>query len=140
MRRTSCRLSTQCAVTTTWIAGIALAATCGSCTPDAPLSAGELDAAREIECGQSTYENFAARFFHDYCLHCHNEQLVGDVTRTDAPTGINFNTLEQIRGYQRRIRLRAGEQGDMPPRLLPVPHPSEEERKLLIRWLDCGAP
>lgn len=140
MYRQSFRVSTQCAVVGIGIATILITAACASCTPDSPLPPDALDAAREIDCGQSTYENFGARFFHDYCLHCHNEQLVGDAMRFDAPTGINFNSLDQVRGFQRRIRLRAGEQGDMPPRLLPVPRPSEEERKLLIRWLDCGAP
>jgi uncharacterized membrane protein len=136
----SFRVSTQCTAVGIGIAVILITAACASCTPDSPLPAESLDSAREIDCGQSTYENFGARFFHDYCLRCHNEQLVGDTMRTDAPTGINFNSLEEIRGFQRRIRLRAGEQGDMPPSLLPVPRPSEEERKLLIRWIDCGAP
>ena len=134
------RVSTQCVGVAFGIATVALAACSLSCSPDSPLPPEALDAAREIDCGQTDYENFGAQFFHDYCLHCHNEQLVGDIARTDAPNGINFNTLDQIRGYQRRIRLRAGEQGDMPPSLLPVPRPSEQERLQLIRWLDCGAP
>jgi uncharacterized membrane protein len=140
MSESVARISTQCVAVAVGIAAIALAATSMSCSPDSPLPPEALDAARQIDCGQTTYEDFGARFFHDYCLHCHNEQLEGDMARTDAPTGINFNTLDQIRGYQRRIRLRAGEQGDMPPSLLPVPRPSEQERLRLIRWLDCGAP
>ena len=140
MLRTSSRVSTQCVAVALAIAAIMSAALSTSCSPDSPLPPEALDSAREIDCGQATYENFGAEFFHNYCLHCHNEQLVGDITRTDAPTGINVNTLEDVRGFSRRIRLRAGEQGDMPPSLLPVPRPSNSEREQLIRWLDCGAP
>ena len=110
------------------------------CSPDVPLSAEYTDAARAVPCGETTYANFAARFFHDYCLPCHNEMLTTDLERTDAPTGINFNTLDGIRAFQRRIRLRAGEQGDMPPTLLPLARPTEEKRAQLMRWIDCGTP
>lgn len=110
------------------------------CSPDAPLSESELAAAGAAECGELTYQNFGARFFADYCLPCHNDQLRTDVARSDAPLGIDFNRLDGIRTFQKRIRLRAGELGDMPPRLLPVARPTPEERILLIQWLDCGAP
>jgi len=110
------------------------------CSPDAPLSKEELAAAEAGECGELTYQNFGARFFAQYCLSCHNEQLSTDLARSDAPLGIDFNRLDGIRRYLSRIRLRAGELGDMPPRLLPVAQPSPEERILLIQWLDCGAP
>jgi uncharacterized membrane protein len=111
-----------------------------ACTPDQPLADDLLAAARESPCGDSTYRNFAAEFFGRYCLGCHNSQLSGDMSRLDAPTGINFNTLSDVRAFQNRIRLRAGVQGDMPPALLPVDQPSDEERLQLIRWIDCGAP
>ena len=110
------------------------------CSPDVPLTADIADAAKAAPCSETTYVNFAAAFFHDYCLPCHNDMLTSDLDRTDAPTGINFNTLDGIRAFQRRIRLRAGEQGDMPPTLLPVARPSDEERARLIRWIDCGTP
>lgn len=138
MSRLPSQFSTQCFGVAFAIAALAFVS--ASCSPDSPLPADALDSAREVDCGQSTYENFGAEFFHNYCLHCHNEQLVGDIPRTDAPTGINFNRLEQVRGFARRIRLRAGEQGDMPPSLLPVPRPTHAEREQLIRWLDCGTP
>ncbi len=111
-----------------------------ACSPDNPLPEEKLDAAERAPCGTLTYENFAADFFASYCLRCHNEQLAGDINRTDAPTGINYNTLNGIRQFQTRIRLRAGVQGDMPPLVAPVPHPTEEERQNLIQWIDCGTP
>lgn len=125
---------------------LALALICGvGCSPDNPLVADNSDSSAALDapgplCGEVTYQNFAADFFAEYCLRCHNAQLEGDLNRTDAPTGINFNTLAGVRAFQTRIRLRAGVQGDMPPRLLPVPRPSDVERQRLIDWIDCGAP
>lgn len=101
--------------------------------PDALLSAGE-----SADCDELTWENFAQQFFVDYCLRCHSETLVSDLARTDAPVGINYDTIEGVREFKKRIRLRAGELGDMPPRLLAVPRPNEEERVRLIQWIDCG--
>jgi uncharacterized membrane protein len=112
----------------------------GACSPDDPLPEEFLPGTDQSDCGAITYRNFAADFFARYCLSCHNEQLVGDLARTDAPTGIDFNRLDGIRAFQRRIRLRTGIQGDMPPILLRVPRPSDAERVRLIQWLDCGAP
>src|SRR5262245_33137965 len=135
------RGSIRCVVLLAAIAcGTLSAAALQGCSPDAPMPDALYQSAEVAPCGDLTYENFGAKFFPDYCLRCHNEQLVGDIARTDAPTGINYNTLDDIRAFQRRIRLRAGEQGDMPPRLLPVPAPSDEERIKLMRWIDCGTP
>src|SRR5262249_17403153 len=127
---------------------VVFAALCASATicacsisPDNPLPAEmQLTESDQTDCGALTYQNFAADFFAEYCLRCHNEQLIGDVARTDAPTDINFNGLDGIRTFQKRIRLRAAVQGDMPPILLDVPHPSEDERRKLIQWIDCGTP
>ena len=111
-----------------------------ACSPDFPLPPELISQPGETACGDLTYDNFGADFFYRYCLACHHEDNVGDRARTDAPTGINFNRLSGIRQFLARIRLRAGVQGDMPPRLLPIPQPTEEERIRLIEWLDCGAP
>lgn len=119
-------------------AGVVLLHACFS--PDAPLPADILEQSRGAPCGDVTYQNFAAEFFADYCLRCHNEQLVGDLSRSDAPNGINYNRLDLIRVFAQRIRLRAGEQGDMPPRILAVPRPSDAERLMLLQWIDCGTP
>jgi uncharacterized membrane protein len=130
-----------CVVSAALTAGLAAGLGVAACSPDFPLPPEALTAARERDCNSLTYENFGADFMARYCLPCHNETLTDDLARSDAPTAINFNTLFGIREFQKRIRLRAGEQGDMPPRLLFwIEHPSEEERINLIRWLDCGAP
>lgn len=122
------------------LAGVPLAILPACLSPDSPLGPELLEQARAAPCGELTYQNFAADFFARYCLACHNDQLVGDAQRTDAPTGINYNRLDQIRLFAQRIRLRAGVQGDMPPRLLAVPQPTDEERLMLIQWIDCGTP
>jgi uncharacterized membrane protein len=122
------------------LCGVLVALAPCACSPDNPLPEYKLAAAESAACGTLTYENFAADFFASYCLRCHNEQLVGDANRTDAPTGINYNTLSGVRQFQSRIRLRAGVQGDMPPLIAPVPRPTEEQRQSLIEWIDCGTP
>ena len=94
----------------------------------------------ETDCDELTYENFGQAFFQSYCLRCHSVTNVGDIARNDAPVGINYDTLEGVREFATRIRLRAGELGDMPPLLVPVPRPPEEERLKLIRWIDCDTP
>ena len=111
------------------------------CSPDMPLpDQVVVDDADEIDCDELTYENFGQAFFQSYCLRCHSVTNVGDIARNDAPVGIDYDTLEGVREFATRIRLRAGELGDMPPLLVPVPRPSEEERLQLIRWIDCDTP
>ncbi|RMF74966.1 MAG: cytochrome c [Planctomycetota bacterium] len=126
-----------------WLVGVAsLGGICvvACLSPDVPLSEEQLAAVETLDCNELTYENFGRPFFEAYCLRCHNQDLKSDFERTDAPQGINFNTLESARPFMQRIRLRAGVQGDMPPQLLVVPHPSDEQRQRLIRWIDCGMP
>jgi len=94
------------------------------------------------DCGtaKESYENFGAAFFQNCCIRCHSVTLETDLQRLDAPLGINFDTLEMSREFSRRIRLRAGELGDMPPRILLGPRPTEAERLQLLDWIDCGMP
>lgn len=140
IKRRPARTRAQIAVVISALLGATLLIQWSGCSPDNPLPPGLLEQAESAPCGDLSYQNFGADFFASYCLRCHNEELVGDAARTDAPTGINYNTLNDIRMFQNRIRLRAGVQGDMPPRLLPVPRPSEAERQKLIEWIDCGLP
>lgn len=113
----------------------------GCLSPDNPLpdevTAGNGD---EVDCSKLTYENFAESFFQSYCLRCHSATLVGDAARNDAPVGINYDTIEGVREFATRIRLRAGQLGDMPPLLAPVPRPGDEARRKLMQWIDCGTP
>ena len=111
---------------------------CAHCSPDMPLPV--THEPTDVDCSKvtATYQNFGATFFESYCLRCHSSALRDDLARFDAPLGIDFDTLEQAREFKNRIRLRAGELGDMPPHLLGGPAPSEAERIQLMEWLDCG--
>lgn len=130
----SVSVAAACFTTLTILVSIA-----GGClSPNNPLPDALLPDGGSTNCDELTWENFARQFFADYCLLCHSETLVSDLARYDAPVGINYDTIEGVREFRKRIRLRAGELGDMPPRLLPVPRPSEEERVRLIQWIDCG--
>lgn len=108
------------------------------CSPDSPLDLEANPIRMDCSVVDLTYENFGKSFFQDYCLRCHTVTLETDWSRVDAPQEINFDTMLMAREFRKRIRLRAGLLGDMPPRLIPGPMPSEGERVLLIEWIECG--
>jgi uncharacterized membrane protein len=109
-------------------------------SPNDPLDPDLVASLSDTDCGEvdATYENFAADFFARYCLRCHSETLVGDSARQDAPVGIDFDTRAGAESFASRIRLRAGLDGDMPPRILGGARPTHSERVRLIQWIDCG--
>jgi uncharacterized membrane protein len=82
-----------------------------------------------------TYETFGAPFLISWCRGCHSSELTGAM-RQRAPSGVNFNTVEDARDHAARIAVRAGPGGTMPP----VGGPSPDERMLLVEWIGCGAP
>ncbi len=71
------------------------------------------------------------------CGVCHSEEPVqpGFVA---PPANVKMDTPQQIRLLAPRIRARAIEQRSMPPGNVTSMH--EDERALLRRWLDAGAP
>jgi len=107
-------------------------------SPDFPLAV--VPDPDNVDCStvESTYESFGKAFFQDYCLRCHSVTRETDWARLDAPLEIDFDTLGLSREFADRIRLRAGELGDMPPRLLPGRRPDTATRLQLIEWIDCG--
>jgi len=110
-----------------------------SCSPDSPLPIPIPEGSVDCSTVELTYEGFGKGFLQDYCLRCHSVSKEDDwPDRLDAPQGINFDSLDMAREFESRIRLRAGELGDMPPRLIPGNYPSVEERIRLIEWIDCG--
>ncbi len=90
----------------------------------------------DVRCASSqlTYNNFGASFILNWCRDCHSAELP-PAMRQDAPTDINFDTLDEIRAWSQRISLTAGTATTMPP----AGGPSADERKLLVEWLRCGA-
>ena len=71
------------------------------------------------------------------CAVCHSETPVmpGFIA---PPVNVKMDTPQQIRALVERIRTRAVEQKTMPPGNLT--HITDEERDLLRRWIDAGAP
>jgi hypothetical protein len=82
-----------------------------------------------------TYERFAAGFTTSWCAPCHAASLPED-QRQGAPVGVDLQTLDELRIWSERIRVRAIDQADMPP----GGGPSDEELQLLDRFLACGLP
>jgi uncharacterized membrane protein len=86
-------------------------------------------------CGADlTYETFGEPFMTDWCTGCHSDLLPPGM-RQNAPTDINFDTLDEIRAQSQMISLTV-QQATMPPE----GGPSDAEREMLVQWLGCGAP
>ncbi|HKE19936.1 MAG TPA: hypothetical protein VKB80_33915 [Kofleriaceae bacterium] len=83
-----------------------------------------------------TYGNFGGPFFSEYCTGCHSSQLPAAM-RQDAPPGVDFETLDDIRARADTIYQRAADGYSIMP---PVGGPSDDTRVLLGEWLACGAP
>jgi uncharacterized membrane protein len=88
-----------------------------------------------------TYQDFGQTFMGTYCLRCHNEALTG-AARKNAPTDVNFNTVEQIRGESKNIDNQAGASATVTNEGMPPDgeKPSVDDRRKLSEWLACGAP
>lgn len=88
-------------------------------------------------CAQSflRYDNFGAPFIVDWCRACHSADTPPDM-RQQAPADVNFDDLSEIRRWSYPIRITTGQGSSMPP----AGGPSAEERRMLVEWLDCGAP
>jgi len=71
------------------------------------------------------------------CAVCHSETPVmpGFVA---PPVNVRMDTPQQIRALAGRIRVRAVEQKTMPPGN--VTFMTDDERELIRRWIDAGAP
>ena len=88
-------------------------------------------------CAQSflRYDNFGAPFMSNWCRACHSADTPPDM-RQQAPAGVDFDDRSEIRRWSFPIRFTAGQGSSMPP----AGGPSAEERRMLVEWLDCGAP
>jgi len=71
------------------------------------------------------------------CAVCHSETPVMPGF-TAPPQNVRMDTPQQIRTLAPRIRVRAVQQRTMPPDN--ITHISDQERELLRRWIDAGAP
>lgn len=82
-----------------------------------------------------SYDSFGAPFVANWCRSCHSAGLPADM-RQDAPEGMDFDSLAEIRRWSRQIARSTGETTAMPP----AGGPSSAEREMLVEWLTCGAP
>jgi uncharacterized membrane protein len=82
------------------------------------------------------YATFADPFFETYCRSCHSAQRQG-AERADAPDGLNFDTLDEIRANADTIFSVAADANTLMPQAGPVP--THDERIQLGDWLACGA-
>ena len=121
-----------------WLLVLMLAG-CGSesLPPDAPEPEAFATLA-ERPCPEDSYvgwEDFGGPFVYTWCTGCHSADMP-EGARGDAPLGVDFDDVEDVRAWADRIWARAGDQNDTMP---PVGGPDEEERALLGEWLACGA-
>jgi hypothetical protein len=125
------------------VASAAAVAACSSSSDDNPQTNTGTQATTPAipgrDCPKSsplTYESFGGPFFLSYCTGCHSSRVAAD-KRQGAPLGMDFDTLEGIRGKLERIYARAGDDHLTMP---PAGGPTAEHRKQLGDWLACGAP
>jgi hypothetical protein len=110
-----------------------------STSADEPIDEGPWSSLEERPCPPDsflTFENFGGPFILDHCKGCHSGALPADM-RQDAPPGVDFDSLDDVRHWAPRIWARAADQNATMP---PVGAPGPEERALLGEWLACGAP
>lgn len=89
------------------------------------------DCAPEQAAYELSWSSWGRGFFLSYCDACHAED---SPQRFGAPEAVVFDSLEQVREWEERIRVRTLEQGDMP--LGGGVH--EDDLVLLEAFLDCG--
>jgi len=84
-----------------------------------------------------TYAGFARDFFQRLCLRCHGTTRRTPEERMGAPSSMNWDDDESLRGNLSRIRRAVGVDNYMP---LTPPLATCTERRRLVRWVDLGAP
>ncbi len=121
---------------------LALFAALFACTASAALACsgkddtGEAAKTSETLACEVGYEDFAGPFVLNWCVGCHSSSLEGEAARKKAPDGVNFDTLEGLRQYGDKARAVVVDLQMMPP----LGGPSQEDRELFGKWIDCGMP
>jgi hypothetical protein len=108
-------------------------------TVDPELDEGPWSSLEERPCPPDSilgFDNFGGPFLLDHCTACHSGALPAGM-RQNAPPGVDFDTLNDVREWAPRIWARAADQNATMP---PVGAPGADERALLGEWLACGAP
>jgi uncharacterized membrane protein len=82
-----------------------------------------------------TFEDFGGPFLYSWCNGCHTSTLA-EGQRQNAPMNVNFDTIEDVRGWADRIWARAGDHNVSMP---PIGGPEDPVRADLGEWLACGS-
>lgn len=92
---------------------------------------------RDPSCAQSqlSYQTFGAPFMTDWCNGCHSSMLPVSM-RQQAPLGVDFDTLDEVRAQAFAIVQTTTDLQTMPPE----GGPTDAERAMLADWVRCGAP
>ncbi|HUJ57942.1 MAG TPA: hypothetical protein VLX92_05605 [Kofleriaceae bacterium] len=81
-----------------------------------------------------SYDNTGLPYVENWCNGCHSADVPPGM-RQDAPTGVNFDSVTEIRDQLIAITDTLQDQ-TMPPE----GGPSAADTQAMIQWLDCGAP
>ena len=84
-----------------------------------------------VDAPQVTWESWGQGFLTTYCTSCHS---VTSPSRYDAPVGVNFDTLDEVRTYAGAIRSAVVDKETMPV----GGGITDDDRELLEVFLDCG--
>lgn len=77
------------------------------------------------------WANFGDGFFANYCRACHS---AASPRRYDAPEGVNFDTLEEVRTFSALIRTTVIDEGSMPE----GGGVYDQDLEFLDYFLECG--
>jgi uncharacterized membrane protein len=90
-----------------------------------------------ISCGQRPVSYAEARaVVNRRCIECHSERPINRAFPI-APKGVKLDTERQMKQYARRIEVSVALERTMP--LANMSGMTEEERRVLGRWVETGA-
>lgn len=112
----------------------ALAVSCGGNKDSASGEAGP-DCAHQPAL---TWENFGKGHMDKHCNGCHSV-LIPDAQRQGAPSGVDFNTYQDVIEWHPRIIARGTRKVLPEPTMPPGGGPSPEELDNFLEWLECEA-
>ena len=91
-------------------------------------------AVTDTSCGgdfELNWDNFGDAFFHTWCRSCHSADAP---QRFDAPEGVDFDTIDEVRAYKDRVQVRVIDEHTMPL----GGGISQDELDTLQIYLDCS--
>jgi len=81
-----------------------------------------------------TYQTVGEPYLANWCLGCHSVDVPPGM-RQQAPVGMNFDTVDEV-----RAQLISLESVTLQQTMPPEGGPADAERTLWMQWLSCGAP